>query len=412
MSEGSDVLIRLGYTINGPIDEPIFESRSILILNDQAEYYIIYLLQVLRKAGVAFDFYDLTGDAIATLSSDFSLVDGRSVVPSILAYEGEDYLSWSRLVAEAFKASLYLGEDEFLFLNSILQTLYKQNSRVNLLQVLSSIRSYDSQESSFIERSTASRLNWRFYLISDLMLSLMSDKDTRLPSEQQAVFDLSRIFSVEGRVLTFSLMVAKDSNGKRKLQILYLGNLHTSAKACVIKYLNLIQPFCSGTTIIASKTPFPQWLIKNFALLILDECSLNLFGKGVKDVGKVTEQFCEGELIYKKGDSLTSFLFEKPALKIGKVADERNLIRGKSLSDLGVAKRIVKLIMASNSVTRIGLVQSLSVDLPPEITEYVLQELISMGYVICEVKKTKTGLVTHLSLSMDGRSWASKEGVI
>ncbi|MEM3404014.1 MAG: hypothetical protein QXJ17_05745 [Nitrososphaeria archaeon] len=410
MSEGPDVQIRFGYTINGSLDVHVFESDDILVLNDQAEYYVVYLLQVLKRAGIAFDFYDLVGETIGALSSDFPLVNGRSLVSSVLVYEGEDYLSWSRLVAEAFKVSLSLGEDEFLFLNSILQTLYKQSHNVNLLQVLSSIRSYDSQELSFIERSTASRLNWRFYLISDLMLSLISDKNLELTSKQQTVFDLSKISSIEGRILTFSIEVAKELNNGRKVQIVYLGNLHSNVKVCVIKYMKLIRPFCSAATIVASKPHFPDWLVKNFGLLILDEHSLTLFNKGAKDIR--IEPFSHGELLYKRGDSLTPFLFEKPTFKVEGVVSERNVVRDKTVSDIDIAKRIVKLLVVSNNVTRVGLIQSLSVDLPTEVTEYVLQELISLGYIICEVKKTKTGLVTRLTLSMDGRAWASKEGVV
>lgn len=53
--------------------------------------------------------------------------------------------------------------------------------------------------------------------------------------------------------------------------------------------------------------------------------------------------------------------------------------------------------------------QSLSINYPSEVIEYVLNELIEKGYVIVEFEKNKIGQFVKLSISTDGRAFLSKK---
>ena len=412
MIEKSVGLIRLGYTVDGLLNQDIGNMQNMLILGKEADSYLIYLIHAFSENKVLFNLYDLTNQVAYYLPEKYNVTTVRELLPSILSYDGIDYILSSRFVAEAFRLTLSLSEDEFLLLNSILQTLYKQSDKINLLQVVSSIRSYDSKESAAVERSAAMRLDWRLYLINDLLLHTISKEGSDIIFNRQNIFDLSGALSIEGRFLLLCLLLVKYacSGSCGGFQILYLGEYSGWAKVGVLKYIDFLDMlFPRKGLVIVCKLPFPQNRVQNYQIAILGRESIEY----LKDIHLTSNngRISEGELICVQGSRATPFFFEKKEFKRPILSEQKAISSGfKKVSDNKIAKRVLEIVSKSENVSRVGVAQALSVDFPIEMVEFILDELISINYIIAEVKRSKTGLSTKLSISMDGRSWLATEG--
>jgi hypothetical protein len=305
--------------------------------------------------------------------------------------------------------ALSLSGDEFLLLHSILQALYKQSDKVNLLQVVSGVRSFDSKESSSVERSAAARLDWRLYLINDLLMHSVNE-DTGLPAEGQHVFDLSNVLSVEGRPLLLCLLLAKgllDGNDNG-LQAIHMGACERQAKIGILEYVAFLKSlFPEMRVMFACSPPFPERYLGMFQTVVLDKRSLAYLGD--RSVCQEVAAISEGELVFMQGSRMVSFFYDRQDMKGSMERQEKpSMVEDRTVTDKRLAKRILETLSKFDDVTKTGIVQSLSIDFPPEMVEFVLEELISLGYVLAEVKKSRTGLTTKLAISMGGRSWLVK----
>ncbi|MGQ9780764.1 MAG: hypothetical protein ACUVQ8_00700 [Nitrososphaeria archaeon] len=410
MSQELEGVIRFGYTADGALDVESSRLENVLILNDQADSYLLYLLRSLSKLGLPFELYDVAGHVACSLAGECGLADARNYVSSVLSFDDADSLLSSRVVSEAFKHTLSLSGDEFLLLNSILQTLYKQSSKVNLLQVISSVRSYDSRESSLVERSAASRLDWRLYLVNDLLMHTVSE-GAQLPFNGQRIFDLSNVISVEGRSLLLCLLLAKGSLTRVSdgLQAIYLSDCDKQAKARILEYIVFLRSiFPRRRLVFACNPPFPQNRTQMFQTIVVDGKSLTYSSNAATCVQAA--DVSEGELVFRQGDHMVSFFYDRPDLRKSSKRQKKTSTEDKVVSDIRLAKRILEILSKFENVTKTGIIQSLSIDFPTEMVEFVLEELISLDYVLAEVKKSRTGLTTKLAISMSGRSWLVKGG--
>lgn len=401
-------MVRLGYTVDGALDVESDKLENMLILNYQADSYLLYLLKSFSRLGLCFELYDVEGQVACSLAED-GYVDARTHVSSVLSYEGVDSLLSSRVVSEAFMQALSLSGDEFLLLHSILQALYKQSDKVNLLQVVSGVRSFDSRESSSVERSAAARLDWRLYLINDLLMHSVNE-DTGLPAEGQHVFDLSNVLSVEGRPLLLCLLLAKgllDGNDNG-LQAIHMGACERQAKIGILEYVAFLKSLFPETRVMfACSPPFPERYLGMFQTVVLDKRSLAYLGD--RSVCQEVAAISEGELVFMQGSRMVSFFYDRQDMKGSMERQEKpSMVEDRTVTDKRLAKRILETLSKFDDVTKTGIVQSLSIDFPPEMVEFVLEELISLGYVLAEVKKSRTGLTTKLAISMGGRSWLVK----
>jgi hypothetical protein len=236
------------------------------------------------------------------------------------------------------------------------------------------------------------------------------NEDTGLPAEGQHVFDLSNVLSVEGRPLLLCLLLAKgllDGNDNG-LQAIHMGACERQAKIGILEYVAFLKSLFPETRVMfACSPPFPERYLGMFQTVVLDKRSLAYLGD--RSVCQEVAAISEGELVFMQGSRMVSFFYDRQDMKGSMERQEKpSMVEDRTVTDKRLAKRILETLSKFDDVTKTGIVQSLSIDFPPEMVEFVLEELISLGYVLAEVKKSRTGLTTKLAISMGGRSWLVK----
>ncbi|MBC7090325.1 MAG: hypothetical protein H5T50_00145 [Nitrososphaeria archaeon] len=156
---------------------------------------------------------------------------------------------------------------------------------------------------------------------------------------------------------------------------------------------------------------FPIKYLDFFKTFVVDKSFL----EKCKTLSKIPSQesWLEGELFYIRDDNIVQFLYNEPQLVYSINANKGGLpdSRENFIEDRALVQRILDIVVKYPNVTKQGLIQSLSIDYPSELVEYILNELIEKGYIVVEIEKTKTGAFSKLSISMNGRTLLSKKEV-
>lgn len=396
--------IVLGFTDGQMLELDAEDFGRMLIVCGRSESYTFYLIERLFcKFPLAFySFKNVYSNGL----NNFNVLNLERLLPNILVFDGLGHNLSSRIVSEAFKHSFKLSEEEFLLLHTLLLSLLKQSSKLNLLHIVSGLKSFSGNDSSILEKNAALKLEWRLHLIEELFPYIIREED-RVACEGSLYYNLSSINSLEGKLLILLLLLSKNFLYDRKrFPVILLGNLPDYAKACVVKFIHFLQNLVEPIPIILScKHSFPLKYLDFFETLIFDKPFLEACETSLKTFYR--KSGCEGELFYIKDSNIVPFFYEEPSLQT--FEEKIQCIQQNFIEDHALVQRILEVIAKYPNVTRQGLVQSLSIDYPTEIIEYVLDELIEKGYVIIEFEKNKTGSFTKLSISMDGRALLSKK---
>ncbi|MCX8188576.1 MAG: hypothetical protein N3F64_02600 [Nitrososphaeria archaeon] len=395
--------IVLGYADGQILELDIEDFGRVLIVSDYPESYTFYLLERL-SCKFLLAFYSLK-NVSSNVLNNFHTLNLEHLLPNLLVFDGLTHNLSSRILAEAFKHSFNLSEEEFLLLHNLLLSLLKQSSKLNLLHIISSVKSFSGNDLSFLEKNAALKLEWRLQLIDELFPYIIGGKDS-IAYNGNLCYNLSQINSLEGKILTLLLLLSKNFLYDRsRIPLIFLGHFPDYAKVYVVKFIQFLQNIVEPIPIILScRESFPLKYLNFFDTLIFDKTFLELCETNLKTFCR--KSGCKGELFYIRGDNAIQFFYDSPKLN---TFEERSLASKKFVEDHALVQRILEVIANYPNVTRQGLVQSLSIDHSSEVIEYVLNELIEKGYVIVEVEKNRRGLFAKLSISMDGRALLSKK---
>lgn len=402
---GSNGIV-LGFTEDQILDLDVENFEHMLIVCEKSETYTLYLLQKLFNK-LPLTFYSLKNVCSEGILNKFDILKVEHFLPNILVFDGVSYSLSSRIIAEAFKYSLTLSEEEFLLLHTLLSSLLKQSSKLNLLHIVSSVKSYCSSDSCILERNAALKLEWRLHLIEELFPYIIREEEGNV-SKGSIYYNISHVNSFEGKLLTLLLLLSKNFlHDKAGVTIIFLGLCPDYVKAGVVKFIQFFQTIVGPLPIILScEESFPLGYLSFFETLISDKPFLERCERHLKTF--YNKGGFEGELFYVSGDNVIPFFYDAPQLA-QTVEEKIQCVSDDFVGNHALVQRILEVIVNYPNVTKQGLVQSLSIDHPTEVIEYVLNELIEKGYVIVEVEKTKTGPFAKLSISMDGRALLSKK---
>jgi len=394
----------LGFSGDHVLKLDVGSLERFLIVCSRPEMYTLHLLERLAQR-FPLDFYSLKGVFSEKVSGLVNVVAAEQLLADVLSFEGLSYSVSSRVIAEAFKCSLALSEEEFLLLHSILNSLLKQNSKINLLHVVSGVKSFYGGDSSFFEKSVALKLEWRLHLIEELLPYTIGGGQAS--QKGNVYYNISTVSSLEAKILTLLLLLSRNLLREDvRLQLILLSPCPERFKANIVKFIRFIQAISSLKPIVLScDEGFPIECLGFFKTLVFDRSFLERFRGGSK--ASCERRGFEGELFLVQGDDAVPFFYEEP--NVAYSVEGAPALRESHVEDHALFQRILEVIVKYPNVTKQGLVQSLSIDYPTEVVEYVLNEMIEKGYVMVEVEKSKSGSFAKLSISMDGRAMLSKK---
>lgn len=202
---GSNGIV-LGFTDGQMLELNVDDFGRLLIVGGCSESYTFYLLEKL-SCRFQLAFYSLK-DVSSNVLKNFHVLSLEHLLPSILVFDGLGHNPSSRIIAEAFKYSFKLSEEEFLLLHTLLVSFLKLNSKLNLLHIVSGVKSSSSTDSSILERNAALKLEWRLHLIEELFPYAIRRGDD-VVYDGSVCYNLSSINSVEGKLLTLCLYFQK-----------------------------------------------------------------------------------------------------------------------------------------------------------------------------------------------------------
>lgn len=401
--------IVLGFSGDYILKCSLEDVRRLLIVCANPERYTFYLLERLAQK-TPVKFYSLDNVFSENVSKEFEMVDVIQLLPNILVFEELNYSVSSRIIAEAFKHSLTLSEEEFLLLHTILISLLKQNSKINLLQIVSSVKSFYGSESTILEKNSSLKLDWRLHLIEELFPHII--KEDKGFVKENIFYNISTLNSVESKLLTLLLLLSKNLLDNREcFHVILLGNCPENFEVGFIKFLQFMQTLTGSKPIIVVCENFPIKYLDLFKTFVVDKSFL----EKCKTLPKIPlqESWLEGELFYIRDDSIIQFFYNEPQLVYSINVNKGGFpdSRENFIEDHALVQRILDTVVKYPNVTKQGLIQSLSIDYPSELVEYILNELIEKGYIIVEIEKTKTGALAKLSISLNGRTLLSKKEV-
>jgi len=401
--------IVLGFSGDYMLKCSLEDVRRLLIVCANPERYTFYLLERLAQK-IPVKFYSLDNVFSEYVSKEFEMVDAIQLLPKILVFEELNYSVSSRIIAEAFKHSLTLSEEEFLLLHTILISLLKQDSKINLLQIVSSVKSFYGSESTILEKNSSLKLDWRLHLIEELFPHII--KEDKGFVKENIFYNISTLNSLESKLLTLLLLLSKNLLDNREcFHVILLGNIPENFEVGFIKFLQFMQPLTGLKPTIVVCENFPIKYLGFFKTFVVDKSFL----EKCRTLSNIPSQeaWLEGELFYIKDGNIIQFFYNEPQLVYsinvskGVLPDSRENF----MEDHALVQRILDIVVKYPNVTKQGLIQSLSIDYPSELVEYILNELIEKGYIMVEIEKTRAGAFAKLSISMNGRTLLSKKEV-
>ena len=401
--------IVLGFSGDYILKCSLEDVKRLLIVCDEPEKYTFYLLERLAQK-LPVKFYSLDNVFSENVSKEFEVVDVTELLPNILVFEELNYSISSRIIVEAFKYSLTLSEEEFLLLHSILVSLLKQNNKINLLQIVSSVKSFYGSESSILERNSSLKLDWRLHLIEELFPHII--KEDKGFVKENIFYNISTLNSLESKLLSLLLLLSKNLVENRDcFNVILLGDCPENFEVGLIKFLQFMQNLTWPIQAIIAYKSFSIKYLNFFRTFVANKSFLEKFKTFYNILYK--EACIEGELFYIKNENIIQFFYDEPKIVYNISVEESGSTSSRDdfIEDHKLTQKILDVVVKYPNVTKQGLIQSLSIDYPSELVEYVLNELIEKGYIIVEIEKTKAGSFAKLSISMDGRALLSKKEV-